>query len=178
MIEIDQELALLTELLVDLIGDPRGPVAHAMHPRLGSESRLSGTVEEFTPRALDTSLKGSTITGRGTAQGMHQAQFGFFPRQRLPAAVVRLRRIRGDDRNHPAVEFRNQPRGAWLGGPRLFQDAGVTDRLGMSLNDLTDRLHRQGDSIMFKQFASGLLKRDIGTKIGHHPLQRLWHTES
>lgn len=63
MVEIDQKLALLTELLFDLIGDPGRPVADAMHPRVRPETRTQSTVKARAPRPRDATLEGSAVAG-------------------------------------------------------------------------------------------------------------------
>ena len=72
MIEINQVAALLTELLLDLAGDPRRAVAHRMHPRVRPEARPNRAGQERASRRLDTALDHAAIHRRSAALAVRQ----------------------------------------------------------------------------------------------------------
>jgi len=112
MERIEQVVALRTELVFNLVGDPRRTIAYAVNIGLAVEAGAVGTFQKLGASRIHIALQGAAIARRFTSLSMRQANLGFFPEQTLALALVVLRRIGLHDGHHSTIHLNNDLRSA------------------------------------------------------------------
>jgi hypothetical protein len=123
MREIDQIRGLRAKRPIDLVGNPRGAVAHAMDAGLVADAGRYGARPELIAGGLHAAHRRAKAR-RHRAGLPDQTQAGFCPRELPGLSAIRrpvASRCRGRVhlRQHAPIHLRNQPRDARVAGHGL-----------------------------------------------------------
>ena len=173
MEEINQESALRTKFLLDLIGYPLRTIAHTMNWGVSAKSGLHRAVKEALSGRVNTALERATKGQCLAALRVGKTYLCFFPVQRLAFALVGLRCINLDNRHQATVCLDNDGRfGAPLCGPTLGRRGCLKYPFGMTLCNAGYSAFAQHNPIVLNDLVHGLRKGLVSSEVGDYALQR------
>ena len=173
MEEINQEGALRTKFVLDLIGYPLRTIAHAMHWGGSAKSGLHRAIKEALACSVNTALERSTIGQCLAALLVGKTYLCLLPLQRLAFALVGLRCINLHNGHHATVYLNNDRRfGARLCGPILGWRGCLAYCLGMALCNAGNGAFTQHNAIVLNELVHRLREGLVSTKVGDYALQR------
>ena len=152
MVEIDEEVAVESELLTDLIGNPCGAIADRMNLGLPPQSGLNRRTQQGLSDLIGRSHGGAEHRGN-RARGMDQTQSRFLPAHLAGLAAVPFRALvvrfgHLHNRNHAPVDLGDQLRHPVSFRYLCRRFRPLVDRLGMPQDDRPARTGGHFETVM------------------------------